>query len=71
MPSAKVAPAGPHAGHASGDDEEQKEEPPSASRTVGMLCREFFVDADLHEPLPPAVGFASMWQLEQQRRGKA
>jgi len=51
-----------------GDDEE--DEPPSASRSIGMLCREFFIDKTFHEPQPYAEGFAAAWQLHQQRKGK-
>ena len=47
----------------------EQEEPPSASRGVGMLCREFFIDRKLHEPLPPAPGLAPMWALEKARHG--
>ena len=53
------------------EGEEGGEEPPSASRSVGMLCREFFIDTVLHEPPPYAPGLKGAWALHQQRTGKA
>ena len=53
------------------EGEEAGEEPPSASRSVGMLCREFFIDTVLHEPPPYAPGLKGAWALHQQRTGKA
>jgi len=43
--------------------DEDADEPPSASRSIGMLCREFFIDKVLHEPSPHADGFAAAWEL--------
>ena len=51
-----------------GDDAEEK---PTASRSIGMLCREFFIGMKLREPSPAAPGLAPAWELHNQRRGDA
>ena len=42
---------------------------PSASRSVGLLVREFFVDTALYEDPPLAPGLAAAWNLHEQRMG--
>lgn len=49
-----------------GDDGDPPETP-SASRKVGFLCREFFIDTSLHEPSPLAPGFGAAWAMHKQR----
>ena len=43
---------------------------PSASRAIGLLIREFYIDTNITEAPPIAPGLAAAWALNEKRGGK-
>ena len=44
-----------------------EDEKPSASRSIGFLCREFFIGKRLRQPQPFAHGLEAQWELHKMR----
>lgn len=47
-----------------------KDAKPSASRAIGLLIREMYIDTDFYEEPPFAPGLSAAWALHEQRHGR-
>ena len=47
-----------------------KDAKPSASRTVGLLIREVYIDTSIREEPPVAPGLGAAWALHQRHGGR-